>query len=109
MKKKSNILLLLCITIIGCKAQTNELHDFIPKGYIEFEKHFGDLNKDGQDDCVLIIKNIDENNIVINLIVNLLRITLFKDHLKIAAKLWFYIKNKNNFELYFIPKSNPRD
>ena len=66
MKKKSNILLLLCITLIGCKAQTNELHDFIPKGYIEFEKHFGDLNKDGQDDCVLIIKKIDENNIVIN-------------------------------------------
>ncbi|MDA7706243.1 MAG: hypothetical protein P8P13_04850 [Flavobacteriaceae bacterium] len=66
MRKKSNILLLLCITLIGCKAQTNELHDFIPKGYIEFEKYFGDLNKDGQDDCVLIIKKIDENNIVIN-------------------------------------------
>ena len=66
MKKKSKILLLLCISIMGCKAQTNELHDFIPKGYIEFEKYFGDLNKDGQDDCVLIIKKIDENNIVIN-------------------------------------------
>jgi hypothetical protein len=50
-----------------------------------------------------------KNNNAINLTVNLLRITLFKDHLKIAAKLWFYIKNKNNFELYFIPKSNPRD
>lgn len=37
---------------------------FVPKGYIIFEKIPGDLNKDGQDDLVLIIKDTDKNNIV---------------------------------------------
>lgn len=40
--------------------------DFIPKGYVEYERHFGDLNKDGQEDCVLIIKKVDTTNIVLN-------------------------------------------
>jgi hypothetical protein len=39
---------------------------FIPKGYIEYERYFGDLNKDGQEDCVLIIKKVDTTNIVLN-------------------------------------------
>jgi len=38
-----------------------------------------------------------KNSIVINLIVNLLRITLFNGHLKIDAKLCIKIKTKNNF------------
>lgn len=54
------------LTIFGCKAQDNQLSDFIPKGYTEFEKYFGDLNKDGLKDCVLIIKKTDTTNIVIN-------------------------------------------
>ena len=66
MKIKLRILPLLYLTIISCGAQSKEPHDFIPKGYIEFEKHFGDLNKDGQDDCVIIIKKTDKSNIVIN-------------------------------------------
>lgn len=32
------------------------LADFVPKGYSLTEKHFGDLNGDGVNDCVLIIK-----------------------------------------------------
>lgn len=60
------ILPLLFLTVIGCKAQNNEFSDFIPQGYVAFEKHFGDLNNDGQDDCVIIIKKIDENNVVTN-------------------------------------------
>tara|TARA_B110000967_G_scaffold143370_1_gene146644 strand:+ start:2431 stop:3093 length:663 start_codon:yes stop_codon:yes gene_type:complete len=66
MKIKLRILPLLYLTIISCGAQSKEPNDFIPKGYIEFEKHFGDLNKDGQDDCVIIIKKTDKSNIVIN-------------------------------------------
>ena len=66
MKIKLRILPLLYLTIISCGAQSKEPHDFIPKGYIEFEKHFGDLNKDGQNDCVIIIKKTDKSNIVIN-------------------------------------------
>lgn len=54
------------LTIVNCKAQDNKPSDFIPKGYTEFERYIGDLNKDGQEDCVLIIKKNDSTNIVSN-------------------------------------------
>ncbi len=54
------------LIILGCKAQNNKPSDFIPKGYVEFENYVGDLNKDGRDDCVLIIKETDTPNIVTN-------------------------------------------
>jgi hypothetical protein len=38
--------------------------DFLPKGYIVFEKVVGDLNKDGVEDYILIIKGTDKKNIV---------------------------------------------
>lgn len=66
MKKTLLILPFFLLTILGCKAQDKEPSDFIPKGYAEFEKHFGDLNKDGLDDCVLIIKKTDTANNVTN-------------------------------------------
>jgi hypothetical protein len=40
------------------------LTDFLPKGYVVFEKLYGDLNKDGSDDCILIIKGTDKNQII---------------------------------------------
>lgn len=40
--------------------------DFIPKGFVVYSEFFGDLNKDGIDDCVLIIKDTKPENIVIN-------------------------------------------
>ena len=43
-----------------CKNGTT---NFIPKGYVEFEKHLGDLNNDGLEDCVLIVKKKDTANI----------------------------------------------
>ena len=52
--------------MIDCYAQESEPSDFIPTGYTEFETYFGDLNKDGQKDCVLIIKKTDTTNIVTN-------------------------------------------
>lgn len=60
------ILPFFLLIIFGCKAQNNQPSDFIPKGYTEFEKYFGDLNKDGIEDCVLIIKKTDSANVVIN-------------------------------------------
>ena len=60
------ILPFFLLTVLGCKAQDKEPSDFIPKGYALFEKYFGDLNKDGLDDCVLIIKKTDTTNIVTN-------------------------------------------
>jgi hypothetical protein len=38
--------------------------DFLPKGYVIFEKIFGDLNKDGQEDCSLMIKGTDKSKFV---------------------------------------------
>lgn len=66
MNKTLKILLFFLLTILGCKAQQNEPSDFIPREYTEFEKYFGDLNKDGLKDCVLIIKKTDTTNIVTN-------------------------------------------
>lgn len=54
------------LTILDGNAQNNELSDFIPKGYFLSEKHYGDLNKDGQEDCAILIKKIDTTNIVTN-------------------------------------------
>ncbi|MGG6231527.1 hypothetical protein [Tenacibaculum sp. SDUM215027] len=66
MNKFLRIFPLLLLTIINCNAQNNKPSDFIPKEYVEFEKYFGDLNKDGKEDCVLIIKKTDKNNIIKN-------------------------------------------
>jgi len=66
MKKILILLPIFIFTMLSCKAQESNPTAFIPKGYVEFKKHFGDLNKDGLKDCVLIIKKMDSNNIVTN-------------------------------------------
>ena len=38
--------------------------DFLPKGFLVFETIKGDLNKDGIEDCVLIIKGTDKKQII---------------------------------------------
>ena len=57
---------LLILTTFGCLAQSNKPSDFIPKGYKEVERYLGDLNGDGKNDIVLIIKKTDKNRIVTN-------------------------------------------
>jgi hypothetical protein len=42
----------------------NKTSDFIPEGFKLFEEIKGDLNKDGIDDCILIIKTINKENII---------------------------------------------
>jgi hypothetical protein len=44
--------------------KNQNLHEFIPKGYAIYEEIYGDLNKDGIEDCVLIIKGTDKNEII---------------------------------------------
>ena len=66
MKKILLILPFFLLTILSCKAQDKEPSDFIPKGYAEFKKYSGDLNKDGLEDYVLIIKKTDSANVVMN-------------------------------------------
>ena len=52
-------------TVTGTEHElTKELTDYIPKGYIAFDTIYGDLNKDGMEDCVLIIKGTDKEKII---------------------------------------------
>lgn len=45
-------------------GQLQNPNDFIPKGYVLNDKIKGDLNNDGYDDCVLIIKGTEKNNMI---------------------------------------------
>ncbi|MDB2463168.1 hypothetical protein N9W61_03610, partial [Algibacter sp.] len=61
------LLILFAISVNNnCKAQNNAVNDFVPEGYTIYETNYGDLNKDGQEDCILIIKGTDKDNIVID-------------------------------------------
>jgi hypothetical protein len=44
----------------------NSLLELIPGGYVVTDTIYGDLNKDNQNDVVLLIKNIDPSNVVID-------------------------------------------
>ncbi|WP_267405383.1 MULTISPECIES: hypothetical protein [unclassified Chryseobacterium] len=46
-------------------VKTNkEPNSFIPKGFVLFEKVNGDLNNDGLEDCILIIKGTEKSEII---------------------------------------------
>lgn len=50
---------------IAPKPQTGKpIADFIPAGYKIFQEIHGDLNKDGLEDCVVIIKGTKKENII---------------------------------------------
>jgi len=55
---------LLFLIVTKSFAQNKTPEEFIPEGYVLFEKSFGDLNSDGVEDCILLIKKIDSANIV---------------------------------------------
>jgi hypothetical protein len=61
-------LLILFITVLTKTVFSQVEHknpsDFLPPGYWIFEKITGDLNKDGLEDCVLVIKGTDKSKIV---------------------------------------------
>lgn len=52
------------ITILGQTKHGKKLSDFLPKGYVISEKVNGDLNKDGIEDIILIIKGTDKSKII---------------------------------------------
>lgn len=47
-------------------AIDDTLAPFIPKGYCIYDKTYGDLNKDGIADCIVIIKKQDIANIIVD-------------------------------------------
>lgn len=64
-----NRILTFFLLIIGGKAlgqikPNEEFRHFIPAGYVLFDKITGDLNKDGLDDYVLIIKGTDKKEFI---------------------------------------------
>lgn len=48
----------------GQAGQKKDPADFLPAGYVIYEKIIGDLNKDSVPDCVLIIKGTDKSKMV---------------------------------------------
>lgn len=48
------------------EEKPNKPSDFVPEGYKIFQEIYGDFNKDGFPDCILIIKGTDKKNLVIN-------------------------------------------
>lgn len=56
-------LMLLCQHAIS-KESRNDIAKFIPKGYILFDTIYGDLNKDGLEDCVVMIKGTDKEHVI---------------------------------------------
>ncbi len=64
---KKLLLYLLIIAGTNSFGQPNQKKDpaaFVPKGFVVAEKIQGDLNKDGVNDCVLLIKGTDKKQIV---------------------------------------------
>jgi hypothetical protein len=65
MKKILAFLILLGATMgFGQVEQKQNPTDFLPKGFIVFERINGDLNNDGVEDVVLIVKGTDKNQII---------------------------------------------
>lgn len=54
------------VTPISDTIPENKISDFIPKGFKLFDEVKGDLNKDGVQDRVLLIKAINKKNIIID-------------------------------------------
>jgi len=69
-----NLLIIIAIffpsIVYGQTKQEKEPSDFLPTGYVIFEKIDGDLNKDSLVDCVLIIKGTDKSKIIKDIVVS---------------------------------------
>ena len=63
---KNIIPLFVILVSYNFQAQVATTNYFIPKGYVLYEKVFGDLNKDKQEDCILILKGTNKDNIETN-------------------------------------------
>ncbi len=63
------IYILLIIVITSCsisKVKHKNVQSFIPEGYKLYERIDANLNNDEFEDCILIIKSTDSNQIVVN-------------------------------------------
>lgn len=63
-KQLAYLLVIFTTTAFGQIKQDEDLVAFLPKGYVAFEKIYGELNGDTLKDCILIIKATDPAKIV---------------------------------------------
>ncbi|MCF6350849.1 MAG: hypothetical protein L3J23_07455 [Flavobacteriaceae bacterium] len=95
---------MIILTILGsnsCKAQKKNPSEFLPEGYVIFEKIYGDLNKDGLEDCVIIIKKTEKKDNRRGIIV----IFNKNDNYELAAKNDNCFSSENeNGGVYFPPE-----
>ncbi|MEJ5053337.1 hypothetical protein [Sphingobacterium sp. MYb382] len=63
-KLLTGLLMILTTAAFGQAERKKNPMDFLPKGFVVYERINGDLNKDGMEDCVLIIKGTNKNQIV---------------------------------------------
>ena len=100
-------------TLLGQTEQGKNISDFLPEGYVNFEKVNGDLNKDGIEDIVLIIKGTDKSKIIKDKYRGELDrnrrgiIILFnkKDHYELASKNYDCFSSENeDGGVYFPPE-----
>lgn len=67
MNRIFKILFFLCsLSAFGQIEENKNPLDFVPENYILYDTIYGDLNKDGIDDCILIIKGTDKEYVVTN-------------------------------------------
>lgn len=101
------------LTIFGQTGQVKNLSDFLPKRYVIFETINGDLNKDGLEDCVLIIKDTDKSRIIKNKYSGEFNrnrrgiVILFnkKDHYELAVKNYdCFSSEQEDGGVYFAPE-----
>jgi len=66
MSKYLQLIICFVLGITTCEAQNKTISDFLPEEHMLFKKYNGDLNKDGKEDCIIITKKVNEDNIVMN-------------------------------------------
>lgn len=62
--KKISTFLLLFLSAIVLAQKTERFTPFLPKGYTVYDQVYGDLDKDGTKDCILVIKATDKSKVV---------------------------------------------
>ncbi len=114
MKKLLTLLILCSAKILSGQTRSGkDIAAFIPKGYVLFEQTSGDLNKDGLEDKVLIIKGTDKSKVIQDEYRGTLDrnrrgiIVLFnkKDHYELAVKNFQCFSSENeDGGVYFAPE-----
>jgi hypothetical protein len=93
--------------------QRKAISNFLPEGYVIYEKISGDLNKDGLEDYIIIIKGPDKSKFIKNenrgeLDLNrrgLLVLFNHKDHLELAVKNYNCFSSENeDGGVYYAPE-----